>query len=66
METMVDDIGVVVVEVLRAARYKESTIGNYQKSIRWLAVLAQKDDGRYTPALGAEFASMTTSPRTGR
>ena len=66
METMVDDIGVVVVEVLRTARYKESTIGNYQKSIRWLAVLAQKDDGRYTPALGAEFASMTTSPRTGR
>ncbi|WP_104131280.1 tyrosine-type recombinase/integrase [Cryobacterium sp. M91] len=66
METMVDDIGVVVVEALRAASYKESTIGNYQKSIRWLAVLAQKDDGRYTPALGAEFASMTTSPRTGR
>ncbi len=66
METMVDDIGVVVVEALRAASYKESTIGNYQKSIRWLAVLAQKDDGLYTPALGAEFASMTTSPSTGR
>ena len=66
MEMMVDDIGVVVVEALRAASYKESTIGNYQKSIRWLAVLARRDDGVYTPALGAEFASMTTSPRTGR
>ena len=42
METMVDDIGVVVVEALRAASYKESTIGNYQKSIRWLAVLARE------------------------
>lgn len=66
METMVGDIGVVVVEALRAACYKESTIGNYQKSIRWLALLARKHDGVYTPALGAEFASMTTSPRTGR
>jgi hypothetical protein len=66
METMVDDIGVVIVEALRVASYKESTIGNCQKSIRWLAELARKDDGVYTPALGAEFASMTTSPRTGR
>ena len=66
METMVDDIGVVVVEALKSAGYKESTIGNYQKSIRWLARLAQKHDGLYTPDLGAEFASMTTSPRTGR
>src|SRR5664279_3165288 len=65
METMVDDIGVVVVEELKAASYKESTIGNYQKSIRWLALLARKHDGLYTPALGAEFALMTTSPRTG-
>ena len=66
METMVDDIGVVVVEALKAASYKESTIGNYQKSIRRLALLARKHDGLYTPALGAEFALMTTSPRTGR
>ncbi|WP_199184277.1 MULTISPECIES: hypothetical protein [unclassified Cryobacterium] len=65
METLVDDIGVVVVEARRAAGYKESTIGNYRKSIRWLALLARKD-GVYTSALGAEFASMTTSLRTGR
>ena len=31
METMVDQIGVVVVETLNAAGYKESTIGNYRK-----------------------------------
>src|SRR5680860_189978 len=66
METMVDDIGVVVVEALRAASYMESTIGNYQKSIRRLALLARRHAGLYTPALGAEFALMTTSPRTGR
>nr|WP_244962681.1 tyrosine-type recombinase/integrase [Cryobacterium roopkundense] len=66
MEAMVDGIGLVVVEALRAAGYKESTIGQYQKSIRVLALLAQKEGGLYTPRLGAEFASMTTSPRTGR
>jgi hypothetical protein len=38
METMVDEIGVVVVEALNAASYKESTIGNYHKSIRMLAL----------------------------
>ena len=68
METMVDDIVVVVVvvEALKAAGYAESTIGQYQKSIRILALLARKQGGLYTPGLGAEFALMTTSPRTGR
>jgi hypothetical protein len=28
--------------------------------------VAQKQGGVYTPSLGAEFAAMTTSPRTGR
>ena len=42
METMVDQIGVVVVETLSAAGYKESTIGQYRKSIRLMALLAQK------------------------
>jgi integrase len=66
METMVEEIGVVVVDALDAAGYAESTIGQYRKSIRILALLAQKKGGVYTPGLGAEFASMTTSPRTGR
>ena len=66
METMVDQIGVVVVETLSAAGYKESTIGQYRTSIRLMALLAQKQGGVYTAGLGAEFAEMTTSPRTGR
>ncbi|TFC93393.1 tyrosine-type recombinase/integrase [Cryobacterium sp. TMT3-29-2] len=65
METMVDDIGVVVVEALKAAGYAESTIGQCRKSIRILALLARKQGGLYTPGLGAEFALMTTRPRTG-
>jgi integrase len=65
METMVSNIGERVVVALEAAGYAESTIGQYRKSLRYLALLAQKQDGVYSPDLGAEFASMTTSPRTG-
>ncbi|MEP7179714.1 MAG: tyrosine-type recombinase/integrase [Pseudonocardiales bacterium] len=66
MDMTVTGIGSVVVVELRAAGYMESTIGQYEKSIRALTRLAEKGGGRYTPALGAAFASMTTSPRTGR
>ena len=44
----------------------QSTIGQFRKSIKCLGVLADKQDRVYTSKLGAEFASMTTSPRTGR
>jgi integrase len=43
----------------------ESTISQYQKSIKALACFAGDHAGIYTPALGAAFASMTISPRTG-
>ena len=66
MDTTVTGIGSVVVAELRAAGYMESTIGNYEKSIRALTRLAEEHGGKYTPALGAAFASMTISPRTGR
>ena len=66
MDTTVTGIGAVVVAELRAAGYMESTIGQYQKSIKALAGLAAKRGGVYTASLGAEFASMTVSPRTGR
>ena len=66
MDMTVTGIGAVVGVELRAAGYMESTIGQYEKSIRALTRLAEKGGGRYTPALGATFASMTTSPRTGR
>ena len=56
----------VVVAELRAAGYMESTIGQYEKTIRALTRFAEERGGIYTPALGAEFASMTISPRTGR
>lgn len=66
MDTTVTQIGTVVVAELRAAGYMESTIGNYEKSIKALTGFVEQRGGAYTPSLGAEFASMTTSPRTGR
>lgn len=66
MDTMVSEIGERVVAALEAAGYAESTIGQYRKSLRWLGMLARKQGGVYTLALGAEFASMTTSPLTGK
>jgi site-specific recombinase XerD len=66
MDMTVTRIGAVVVAELRAAGYLESTIGQYAKTIRALAVYAAERSGVYSPELGAEFASMTISPRTGR
>jgi integrase len=66
MDATVRQIGAVVVGALRAAGYLDSTIGQYEKTIRALAVFIEEHGGLYTPALGAVFASMTVSPRTGR
>ncbi len=64
MDMTVTRIGAVVVAELRAAGYMESTIGQYAKTIKALSEFAS---GRaYSVELGAEFASMTTSARTGR
>ncbi|MBW4096420.1 MAG: tyrosine-type recombinase/integrase [Acidobacteria bacterium] len=65
MDTTVAGIGEVVVAALEDAGYMQSTIVQYGKSIRWLGVLAAERDGIYSCELGAKFASMTTSPRTG-
>lgn len=65
MDTTVTAIGNVVVAALEDAGYMQSTIVQYRKSIKWLGVLATERDGIYSCELGAEFASMTTSPRTG-
>jgi len=66
MDATVTLIGEVVVAELRAAGYMESTIGQYAKTIRALARYAEERGGVYSPGLGAEFASMRVSPRTGR
>jgi integrase len=66
LDTTVAGIGSVVVAELRAAGYMESTIGQYEKSIKALARFAEERGGVYTPAVGVVFASMTISPRTGR
>jgi hypothetical protein len=59
-------IGEFVVAQLRSAGYMESTIGQYEKSIRALTGYARRQGTSvYTPALGAGFASLTTSVRTG-
>lgn len=67
MDTTITRIGAVVVAELRSAGYVELTIGQYRKSVKALVgFAAQRGTYVYTPALGVEFASMTTSPRTGR
>jgi integrase len=66
MDMTVTGIGSVVVAELRAAGYLESTIGQYGRTIKVLARFAAGRDSDYSPELGAEFASMTLSPRTGR
>ena len=67
MDTTITGIGEFVVAQLRSAGYMESTIGQYEKSIRALTGYARRQGTSvYTPALGAGFASLTTSPRTGR
>src|SRR6478752_3490318 len=67
MDTTITGIGAVAVAELRSAGYMESTIGQYEKSIKALSDYARRHGTTiYTPALGAGFASLTTSPRTGR
>jgi len=66
MDTTVRGIGAVVVAELRAAGYMESTIYNYEKTIRVLAGFVEERGGVYTPELGAVFGSLTMSPRTGQ
>lgn len=67
MDTTITGIGAVVVAELRSAGYMESTVGQYEKTIKALREYAARSGaGAYTPELGARFASLTTSPRTGR
>ena len=67
MDTMITGIGAAAVAGLRSAGYMESTIGQYEKMIRALSGYARRHGTSiYSPALGAGFASLTTSPRTGR
>ncbi len=65
MDTTVTGIASVVVAELRAAGYMESTIGQYEKTVKALASFIDERGGRYSPSLGAAFESMTVSPRTG-
>jgi integrase len=64
MDMTVAGIGAVVVAELRGAGYMESTVGQYAKTIKALVEFASGRE--YSAGLGAEFASMTTSGRTGR
>ena len=66
MDTTVAALGDVIVTALKDADYMQSTINQYSKSIKWLGVLAEEQDGQYTRTLGKKFASMTISPRSGK
>ena len=66
MDMTVAGIGSAVVAQLRAAGYAESTVVLYERVIGVLARYAAGRDADYSRELGAEFASRTVSPRTGR
>jgi hypothetical protein len=66
VDTTIRQIGAVVIGELRTAGYLESTICQYEKTIKALTCFAAARGGLYTSALGAEFAAQTISPRTGR
>jgi integrase len=66
MDATVSQIAETVVAELRAAGYKDSTIGQYEKTINALAGFVEEHGGVYTPSLGAAFAARTVSPRTGQ
>jgi integrase len=67
MDATITGIGAVVVAELRSAGYMESTVGQYEMTIRMLAGYAQgRGTDLYTPALGAGFASLTAGARTAR
>ncbi len=66
MDMTAAGIGSAVVAQLRAAGYAESTVVLYERVIGVLARYAAGRDADYNPELGAEFASRTVSPRTGR
>ena len=66
MDTTVRALAEVVIAALRAAHYMESTIGQYRRAgFKPLGEFIAAHGGYYTPKLGAQFAAMTTSPRTG-
>ncbi|MDQ6613697.1 MAG: hypothetical protein M3083_02780 [Actinomycetota bacterium] len=53
MDTTVTGIASVVVAELRAAGYLESTIGQYEKTIKALTSFVEERGGAYSPSLGA-------------
>ncbi len=58
MDTTITKIGAVVVAELRAVGYRESTTGNYEKTIRALSGYARgHGTSVYTLTLEARFAS---------
>ena len=66
MEIRVATLAEMVILALRNAQYAESTIRQYQKSIKAIQKLAEVQDGMYTKDLGSKFAAMTISSKTGR
>lgn len=67
MDTDLNHVLDAVVDAERSARYMESTIGQTYVAIRAMkAFAAERGQSVYTKEFGAEFASLTTSPKTGR
>ena len=65
MDTTVRGIGAVVVGELRAAGYMESTIGNYEKTIRVLARFVERTGRPLHALVGCEVRIDDDQPAYG-
>ena len=61
----VDEVVGAVMDALRAAGYRETTLIRYRTLLRRLAAFCWRHGGEYTCELGALFATQTTSPVSG-
>ncbi len=67
MDMQLDSVLDAVVDAERGAHYMESTIGQTKIAIRAMkSFAAERGQSEYTKEFGAEFASLTTSPKTGK
>lgn len=56
MDATVEQLGGVVIDALRAVGYFESTIGQYEKTIRYLSgFVTDRGEAVYTPSLGLSW-----------
>ncbi len=64
MDSTVGSIGEVITAALESEGYNQSTIGQYKKVFRELAMLAENYDGFYSEEIGAEYSEAVSGRLT--